>query len=79
MRNSGQALLGDSISMKGQCRLGGVLLLALLAVAVAAVTVTLHEAAHLAVAYSLLLGAVQLQEARASAPDPSWASLRWPC
>lgn len=46
--------------------------MALLAVVVAVVTVTLHEAAHLAVAYSLLLATVQLQGAGASAPGPSW-------
>jgi len=46
--------------------------LALLAIVVAVVTVTLHEAAHLAVAYSLLLAAVQLQGAGASVPTPCW-------
>ncbi len=51
--------------------------MALLAVVVAVVTVTLHEAAHLAVAYSLLLAAVQLQGAGASVPNPCWVPLLW--
>lgn len=48
--------------------------MALLAAVLAVVTVMLHEATHLAVAYSLLLIAIRLRQRGATVPSPAWVA-----